>query len=224
MAIDERGMMALARELQLPLLHIAQNAELYERTHAISLESIKTSANHAMLLIDNYLTLQTVRQQILALEPVSVSSVLYDVAHTLQPLAKQYDCKLRLKIEGKYRPVMSNRRALLSALTSLGMALIVAAERPKNVISLSVHKADSGIIAGAYGDTRGLSQRQLSRARSLYGHARQPLQAFSTQAAAGIFIADELLQLLGTELRTTQHHKQKGLVATLTPSRQLALV
>ena len=224
MAMDERGMMTLIRELQLPLLHITQQAELYERTHQISLEHISTSTRHAMLLIENYLLLQAVRQQSLNLEPVSVSSVLYDVAHSLQPLARQYDCKVQLHIEGKYQPVVSNRSVLMAALRSLGMSLIVSATRPKSIFSLNVHKTGQGVAAGAYGEINGLSEKHLRQARSLYGQARQPLQSFSAQAGAGIFIADELLRLLGSELHATQRHNQKGLATILKPSRQLALV
>ncbi len=221
---ESRLLLALAEELKLPLLHISHQTELYQQQHGIELTNIQASARHALLLLDNYVLVQRLRQQALVLEPVSVSSVLYDVAHALTPLAKQYDCSIQLIIEGKYGPVMSNKPALYSAMTSIGTSFIAASQQPKGKLVLAAHRTNGNIAAGAFSGVNGLGDRVLRQGRALYGRARQPLQSFTAHPAAGIFIADEILALLGSELRTAQHNNQKGLAALLTPSRQLALV
>ena len=108
----------------LPLLQIARQAELGQPS---DLPAVRTTAESALKLIDSYLLgvrLSTEGQTALALEPVSVSSVLYDVATDLTAAAQFYGVQLDLKVAGRYGPVLANRQALKSALTSLGMALI----------------------------------------------------------------------------------------------------
>lgn len=221
--VRERLLLALAEELKLPLLHVAQQTELYAQ-QGIELDAIRSSAQHGLLLIDGYVLSQTLHQQALELEPVSISSLLYDVAHALLPLAKQYDCTLNLHVEGKHLPVMSHRAALRAALTGMSTALITAVNKPGQVITLGAHKSGEHITAGIFTDTPGLSDKVLRQGRMLYGRARQPLQSFTTHPAAGVFVADDLLQMIGSELRIAQHNNQKGLATFLTPSQQLTLV
>jgi len=221
---ENRLLLVLAEELKLPLLHVSQQTELYEQTHGISLDGIHASTQHALLLIDSYVTLHTLRQQRLELEPVSVSSVLYETARVLQPLAAQYHCKIALQIDGRYGPVMSHRAALSAALVSMGTALITAVKQPDQQVTLGVHRAQHNIVAGVFSSTKGLGDKVLQQGRALYGRARQPLQSFTPHPAAGVFIADDLLEMAGTQLRVAQHKNQRGLATMLEPSRQLALV
>lgn len=221
---SDRLLLALAEELKLPLLHVSQQTELYEQAHGLALDGIHASTQHALLLIDSYITLQTMRQQQLELEPVSVSSVLYEAARMLQPLAAQYNCQIDLQIDGRYAPVMSHRTVLSAALISMGAALITAVKQPNESVTLAAHKAQAAIVAGVFSSTKGLGDKVLQQGRALYGRARQPLQSFTPHPAAGIFIADDLLEMAGAELRVSQHKNQRGLATMLEPSRQLSLV
>lgn len=221
---DRRLLYALAEELKLPLQHVKHQAELYEATHAISLQPIVASAMHAMLLVDNYLMVQTLRQQQLQLEPVSISSVLYESAHALTPLARQYDCTIELALDGKFMPVMSHQAGLLAAFTSIGTAFITAVRQPGQKVVLGAHKRDGVVVTGMYSATTGLGKQILRQGRALYGQAKQPLQSFTAHPAAGIFIADDIFTLLGAPLRSAQQNKQQGLAAALPLSHQLALL
>jgi light-regulated signal transduction histidine kinase (bacteriophytochrome) len=222
--VGQRLLVSVAEELKLPLLQIAREAELAQSD---SLSQIRATAEHALWLVDSLLLVQSVQREQLQLVPVTVSSVLYDVAHVLESIAKQYDCRLELDITGRYVPVLANRQLLESAFVGLGGALITAiqADTPsKRIVRLSAHKTKQGIVTGCFADSVGLSEVALEKGRKLYGKARQPLKDFSSQAGAGVFIADTLFSAMQTPLRIARHHGQQGLAVTLTPSSQLALV
>lgn len=223
----DRLLGAMAEELKLPLLQIARQAELAQMTPDNQvLEDIATSASQALWFIDSYLLSQELLNQTeLELEPVTVSAALHDAAHVLAGLARQYNCELELQLSGRYGPVMAHVQGLQTALVGIGSSLIAAqgAEGKQRLI-LAAHKGQTGVVAGIFSQTEGLSQAIYSRGRALYGRARQPLQDFSTQGGAGIFVADNLFTAMQARLRVARHHKLTGLAATLQPSRQLALV
>ena len=81
--VAERLLQALAEQLKSPLLQIAYHAEAAQPD---AFTEIRTASDRALRLLDSYLL--SINQQQLELEPVSVSSVLYDVAHALYPLAR----------------------------------------------------------------------------------------------------------------------------------------
>lgn len=224
---------AVAEQLKLPLLHIARQAELSRMNgpRVAELQTIGRSADMALGMVDAYLLgLQLAAEQTeLALEPVSLSSVLNDTAHALSTTAQAYRVDVELGIAGKYEPVMANGPALKAALSSLGYSLIVAQTEPNKkqrpVMQLAAWRATGGgLVAGIYGDSLPVvSAEALARARRLYGRVRQPLTGLSG-SAAGIFVADTILAAMTTSLRASRHHKQPGLAATFQPSRQLQLV
>src|SRR5262249_21000540 len=104
---DERLLRALAEQLKLPFLQIARQAELYSQEHP-ELNSIMSIAGLSLRFIDGFLLSVEANQQALPLEPVSVSSILYDAAHVLEPTARQHNCELEIQVNGKYGPVMAN--------------------------------------------------------------------------------------------------------------------
>src|SRR3989338_1689560 len=104
-AADKRLLLTLAEHLKLPLLQISQSAELARLTDQplSQLETIELTAESALKLLDNYLfSTRLAQQQIAAeLEPVSLSSVLYNVAQELHRFAAQYQCEMQLHLSGK---------------------------------------------------------------------------------------------------------------------------
>ena len=220
----------LAEQLKVPLLQIARRAELMSLGHDVDPATLQATAEAALRLTDSYLLgvrLAQDGQQSLALEPVSVSSVLYDTAHQLSGLAKFYGVNLELSINGKHGPVLTSREALQAALTSLGMALIEALpalDAKQLTLQLGAHRSRYGIVAGIYSDTQIVSPRSLRLGHELQGSSRQPLVAGSHASGAGVFLADAILQGMGLGLTTTRHHRWYGLGAVLQPNRQLSLV
>lgn len=226
-APQERLLRALAEQLKMPLIHIARTAELGGSNKKEILHNITYTADMAMQLIDGYLLSTDLQvQSSLQLEPVSIASVLQDVAHKLTPLARLYEHDLEVSLGGKYRPVMAHHSSLEAAYTMLGYAMIESQggdDRRKTVV-LGAHRSAAGIVAGVFGQQEGLTADMFKHARALYGRSRQPLTSLSASSGAGIFIADSLLNTMASPLRVAHHHKMSGFAATLLPSQQLQLV
>lgn len=230
---SRRLLQAVAEQLKLPLLQIARQAELGQisNDNQSLLQTIQRSADAALFMVDSYLFgLELAeRQGELALEPVSVASVLNDTAHELSSLSKQYDVQIELAIGGRYGPVMAHPRGLKMALTSLGYTVLTmlpaTTKRQKRILSLAAWRGRPGIITGVYGtdDFKSLNSESLKRARALQGSAHQPLTELSG-SSAGIFVADTLLQAMASQLRVSRYHLKQGLAATLPPSHQLQLI
>lgn len=224
---QERLLSALAEQLKLPLIQIAREAELAETTGSSSYSSISYTADMALRLIDSYLlSIELQALPSLQLEPVSVSAMLQDTAHSLNRLAKQYDCDLRIDLKGKYQPVMAHRRSLESAFASLGYAFIesAASSQDRHTVVLGAHQSSRGLVVGVFGDQAEVSTDALKRGLALFGTAKQALPSLSSSAGAGVFVANALLANLQAPLHTSRHNKLSGLASTLLPSQQLVLI
>src|SRR5438105_6004716 len=86
-ALSEQLLLSIAEQLKLPLLQIARRAELslVEQT-TDGLQEMQTSADMAIRLLDNYLfgaRLALESDYQLQMEPVTISSVLYDTGQQL---------------------------------------------------------------------------------------------------------------------------------------------
>ncbi len=215
-----RLLAGLAEELKLPLLQIARISELENN------QAITHTAEMALKLIDGYvLGIPTTEQTALRLEPIAISSVLYDAAEALRPLAKQNGCEIRVSIGAKMPPVMGDRRLLEQAFTILGYELLRAiTDESKPVVTFAMHRRKSHITAGIFTDNPGLTTDAYRRAGALMGLARQTLPGGSSSNGAGIFIADSLLAGMASSFKIARYNKQVGLAASLLPSTQMQLV
>lgn len=227
----QRLLLSTAEQLKLPYLQLARSAEILSRTYDEPvLQAMQTTADSALQLLDNYLfgarlAMESTYQ--LTLEPVSVSSVLYDTGQQLDAMAKLYGVELRLEIGGKFGPVFANRQALQSALVSLGYTLIEAlpnldSERPQ--LSLSLHRCRYGLVAGMYSKVEQLTAEALRMGRKLQGHSRQPLTTVTYGSGAGLFVADAILQAMHATLKPTRWRTMHGLGTILPPSPQVQLL
>jgi len=240
-ALNDQLLLAIAEELKLPFLQIARRAELAalrERRIAEAaapaleddLKEIQTTADMAIKLLDNYLfgaRLALEEEYRLQMEPVSVSSVLYDAGQQLDSLAKLYGVSLELNLGGKFGPVMTNRQGLLSALVSLGYSLIEALPNlgeKKLSLQLAAHRCRYGIVAGLYSEQEQLTAEALRQGRTLSGYSRQPLVTLTHGSGAGVFVADAILQAMDAELKPSRHHNLYGLGTVLHPNLQTQLV
>jgi hypothetical protein len=220
-------LLSVVEELKLPLLQIARQAEQGEPDPA----SIRGTAQSALRLLDNYALGMRLNSQPepLALEPVSVSSVLYDTGQQLDALARNYGVELELNVSGRHGTVMAHRQGLESALTSLGAALIEALpamESRQLRLQLASHRSRYGIVAGLYADTPQLTNAALSRGRRLAREraSRQPLTTISHVSGAGVFVADTILHAMSLRLHASRHHRLYGLGTVMPPNNQIALV
>jgi hypothetical protein len=227
--LSQELLLNVAEELKLPLLQIARQAEQASLSGRAVSGEIQATAETALRLLDNYALAVRLRleSERLDIEPVSVSSVLYDAGQQLDSYAKSYGVELELHIAGRYGTVMAHRQGLEAALVSLGGALIEALpaqESPRLRLQLATHRSRYGIVAGLYSQTPALTNTALQRGRRLQRHSRQPLLTLSHTSGAGVFVADAILQAMRLRLRASRHHRLYGLGTVLPPNNQTRLV
>jgi len=223
---------AITEELKLPLLQIARKAELgymvgKPKEAAEYLYKIEQNANSAIRLIDSYLLGLELAdsQQSLALEPVSLGSVLSEAAHQLSPSAKQNNVELELRITNRQPLVMGHAGALQTAILSLGSMLILAQPKSsKRSITLATFPKTDAMQIGIFGKQEAVSIKEWERSQDLYGRSRQPISALSPSNAAGIFVADTIFRAMSSGLNPSKFRKLYGFTATMQLSRQLQLI
>jgi hypothetical protein len=232
---QEQLFLGLAEQLSRPFLQLSHEAELALATsHSTAgaaqarWETVQTLAQSSLQLVESYALSLRVHGKITALElePVTISSLLYDTADALQPFARRYGVNLELDPGPRIQPVMADRAVLQSAMMSLGQVFVMAqaeTEEP-SAVRLIAHRSRYGIVAGLYGCSHQLGADSLRRAHALQGKARQPLHRLVSGPAAGVFVADSLLQTLASRLHVARYHSLSGLAATLQPSQQLQLI
>lgn len=228
--LSQQLLLGVAEELKLPLLQLARQAEQGRLSGAADLALMQTTADSALRLLDNYVlgVRLALEPEQLALESVSVSSVLYDTGQQLDALAKNYGVGLELSIAGRYGPVLAHRQGLQAALVSLGAALIEALPAQDGAqqlkLQLATHRSRYGIVAGLYTETKQLTNEAFQRGRELQRVSRQPLMNHSYTSGAGIFVADTILGAMNLSLRASRHHRWYGLGTVLQSNHQLQLV
>lgn len=220
--------LSLAEQVKLPFVQVTHAAELMQGNTSVqeNKQTIIEVSQAAVRLIDGFmLSVKLQNEQQLNLEPVPVSSLLYDTAQILDGYAKMHDCELRLEVAGKYEPVMANSVALQYALANLGYSFIGAArEEKQKIIKLAVKRTRSGISAGVFGEVSNISGTLLTQAKQLRGKVHQPFTQFTSDNAAGVFVADSLFEALGSSMKVAKSGGMTGLAASFLPSRQLSLV
>ena len=226
--VSQQLLLTIAEELKLPLIQIARQAEHGQLQGETDLKRMQATADTALHLIDNYVlgVRLSMEPQQFDIEPVSVSSVLYDAGQQLYGMAKNYGVELNLSIAGKYGPVMAHRQGLQAALVSLGAALIEALpalETPQLRLQLATHRSRYGIVAGLYAESNQLNNQALQNGRNLR-QSRQPLMGLTHTSGAGIFVADAILQAMQLRLRASRHNRLYGLGTVLQPTNQMQLV
>jgi hypothetical protein len=219
---------SIAEQLKQPLMAIARQAELSSFTGSVQPQALADIGVHAatgLHLVDGYLLGMRLldEQAQLELEPVSISSLLTETAHELSGLAKQYDTSLELHIAGRYAPVMAHRQGLKAVLMSLGCALLEGGTSESKQLTLAVHRTPHGIVTGLYGAFVSLSTDEWRKALALQGIASQPMRSLGG-SAAGLFVAETILQAMEARLRVGRHLNMQGLATTLQSSQQLSLV
>lgn len=229
---QEKLFLSLVEQLSRPLTSIVRLSELAPSGGAAESATdywqlVQTMAASSLHLTESYSLSLRVHGKVepLRLEPVAVSSLLYDTAEKLAPLAKQYGVELQLDTGFRLQPVVADRAVLQHAFSSLGQVFVVAQAQAEDSapVSMLAHRSRYGIVAGMYGQVA-VSADNLRRAHTAQAEAHQPLPRLVGGPAAGVFVADYLLRALETKLHAARYHRMTGLAATLQPSKQLQLI
>lgn len=210
-------------------MQIARSVELAKLANKpVDSTQLEVTADAALRLLDSYVlsTQAMLSQRQLILEPVSVTATLYDASQYLYKLGRLYNCELELNASSKLGLAMAHPEGLQAAITSLGYSFIqaIAGDGKPEKLQLIARTDKEGVRIGVLTESAQLGGSMLRQARSLYGQVRQPLAEFTHNTAAGIFVADSLFDQMSTQLRVVRGRKTSGLVATLLPSQQLALL
>lgn len=227
---QERLFLSLAEQLVRPFLtisHVSEQAAI-EQGEEGRWQVVQAIAQSSLQLVENYALSLRVQGNItpLHIEPVSIASLLQDTAEQLRPFANQYEVSLELDPGPRTQPILVDRTVLRSAFESLGQVFVAAqAELGEGApVYLSAHRSRYGLVAGLYSTSVSLGVDSLRRARAVHGKAYQPLQQLVSGPAAGVFVADSLLQTLQSHLHVARYHSMTGLAVTLQQSEQLQLV
>ncbi len=216
----DRLLIALAEQLKTPLVQIAQLSEL---AAVDSSASISIITKQALRAVDAFLLAEA--QTVLELEPVSVGAVLYDVAHELSPLAREYGVELEIDARGRTVPIMAHQGNLQTLVSLLGSTLIQSvgdtSSEPQRVV-LGCHTTKGGIVVGAFGSANETAGASLGVARKLYGRASQT--SADTTATASVMLADKLAVQLQSVLKVYRHSSLQGMGALFAHSKQLRLL
>ena len=201
---DNHMIELLAEQLRLPLVQIRQLIELGGSDNA---QSVSVIAAQSLRALDAFLL--TKQASALRIEPVAVGAVLYDVAHELAPLAKQYGRTIELDHRARYGSLMTDRQHLQSVLSLVGEAMITSPINTHDIV-LGTHSSQRGVIAGVFASRVDVSSRQ--RSADLYWQKR-----------ASWDVAEQLAAQLQTNLRGYRHASLPGVGVRLSPSRQLRM-
>ncbi len=228
-SLSPRLLLSLTEQIKFSFLQIARCTDTSLLTGNNNLSTIKNISEYSLNLIDAYnLGVKLIMEQKqLDINTVSIASILYKTSESLKLIAYNYGVNLELDIDGKYNPILTNEVGLQTALVSLGMSLIEALpgiEEKQLTLHLASHRCRYGVVAGLYVDNKKITNEMLDHGRKLFGQAKQPLTNFSHTASAGIFIADNILNLIDLKLKTSHHRKLFGLGVILQPINQLELI
>lgn len=218
----DTSLRALAYELKHPLVRISREAELQQPD--ISL--VHTQAQQALRLIDSFLLQAQAEygQVPLALEPISVGSVLYDASIQLRELADQYNMTFVIQ-DRTTGLAMSHRNALQSIMYSFGSILMERSDTSHHqTVLLRGFRIKKNRLAVGMFTKQALSIDDIERGRLLQGKAHMPLAQRSSMTHVSIAIADGLSQAIGGTLHVKRMRGLHGLVAELPQSEQLAMI
>jgi hypothetical protein len=214
-------MLALADQLKLPLLQIAHLAE----TEPVAASDISTISRFALNLVDAYALASSQTQ--LELEPLTTASVLYDVAQTIDPLARRLNYQVSIDLKGNNKPVMGHRQTLKDMLFLLSASMMQAGSQDDSKGSklvLGTHRSVTGTVVGAFCDNAELSQSALVMVRQLRGRASQSAPALGASGGSALAVADKLSQRLQAPLKFYRHNALTGIGSLLSTSSQLQLI
>ena len=230
---QERLLLSVVEQLSRPLLQLSRLAEWQvgnptSGDNIARWQTVQTVATSSLQLVEGYSLSLRLHGKLtpLELEPVTISSLLYDAAQALDPYAKERGVKLELDTGPRLAPVLVDRQVLRSVFLSLGQVFVEGGseQTATATVRLAAHRSRYGVVAGLYSSLHDLSVESLRQARQLQGRARQPLQRLISGPGAGVFVADSLLQNLQSHLHVAKYHNLTGLATTLPPSQQLQLV
>lgn len=217
--MSDSHMQAIAAQFRTPLMQIAQ---LAQHKPADALEQIQAVTNYAIKMAEVYSWHST--QQQLKLEPLTASSLLYDIAQELDPIAKLYECSVQVRLHEANRPVLGHRQTLKDMLVLLmtGVMQSLPPEQDRQLV-LGAHRSAFGTVLGVFSESLELNQQTLTTLRRLRSKSYHPAPTMLAGHHA-VSLADQLSRSLQAPLKAFRHEHLPGVGSLLHTSQQLRLV
>lgn len=214
---------ALAEQLKLPLLQITRLSEMGGEP---ALSRISLISDYALMLVDAFSLAHSQMQGKLLLEPITTTAILYDVAQSLEPFARQAQFEIEVDKQGREIPIMAHRDSLETMLTLLGASLLEASDDTDTSrrLVLGTHRTDKGTVVGAFSGHTPVTQKVIEMTRRLHGRAAHGVPVLRQAGGAGLAIADRLGEQMSAPLKSYRHKSLIGIGSLLTSSHQLQLV
>ena len=237
MADDLAPLVAAAHELKTPLSVVAYlaaalrdpNGDLTPAQTANYLERISLATERMNRLVEGFTQAYRLgsdgnQLSLLGLEPVNISQISQEVAQELQPLARQLDQTIELKVHSRSNLVVANRQMLSSVMINL-MDNALKHNEPGTDVHVNISQHGNYIRAGVQDNGANVTRHDLLRLRGRFGKELQPLSGRSHSSGLGLYIASQLTRAMGGNLGAICHHKTgTTFYADLQRSTQLSLI
>lgn len=204
------SVLAAAHELKAPLVLMRQLSYQLEMAGELSTdqkivqERMRLTAERALRLVENITQTSRLNEALFALEPLQVRSVWHEVADEINPLARQMDQQLKVRVPKKPLLAVAHRELLPAILVGLcdnalahnpiGSQVVLSAKQEKQTVVFSVRDKGPVIDAKAF--------RELE---SRLGIAPQPLGARPNSSGLGLWIAGSFARAMESRLSVTRH-------------------
>lgn len=217
---DLAPLVAAAHELKTPLSVVAYLAaalrdpgsELSDDGKDNYLERITLATERMSRLVEGFtqayrLGTDDGRQlSLIGLEPVNITSVSEEVAHELEPLARQLDQTITLDIRTRSNLAVANRQLLTSVMVNL-MDNALKHNQPGSQVVVHIAQHGDFLRTGVQDNGVSVTRRDLQRLRGRFGKELQPLTGRSHSSGLGLYIAAQLTRAMGGNLGAICHHK-----------------
>jgi K+-sensing histidine kinase KdpD len=228
--LDDSGLaMAAAGELTSPLvllrqLGLAITADSISEDERKLLGKQLTLTTERALRMAASLSMTTVSQQSLPLEPINPVSVCHEVVCELSPLFAAHGQKITLQSRSRSPLLVANRRVLQQILLAFGdNALYYGSENHPIRITISGHGAFVRIGVRDYGPAVPIDMWEKIEGR-VARRAAAPVATRPNLSAAGLIASRRLAELMGSVVGSIRHRDGATFYVDLHVSGQMSLI
>lgn len=228
-ASDASLTVAAAHELSSPLvllrqLGLALSSESIDDNERKLLSEQLTLTSERALRMAASLSMTSLNQQLLALEPINPVSICQDVSRQLAPLFTAHGQKLTLKARSRTPLLVGNRDLLKQILLSFGDNALYYGSETYPIRMSIVSKGDKVRIGMRdYGPAVPVDVWQQAERRIVH-RAATPIATRPHTSVVGLIAAKRLAELMGGAIGITRHRDGATFFVDLKVSGQMSLL
>ncbi|MEM6997878.1 MAG: hypothetical protein AAF413_03115 [Patescibacteria group bacterium] len=205
---------SLLSDLRNPILEVALQAEKSDNREQYLV------ARNALKLIDGYLYAEELaKADQIELFPCSLTALTSDAVKAIEPLAKLYGIKLRLKKSRSTRLVSLDKQAFMHATHGLLYTIIGSLQNNPGNVDIIVEMKDKSPSIKIYSELLDINEQDIKTGSKL----KSRLNTMTTGPHSGISLASTLYGMIGDGLSFTSNQYGKGLAASFKLTKQMSL-